>query len=213
MRVGAPMGVMYCIEIAFFFALTLVMGSLGSQLLAANQIALQYLGVMMSVIGSIAQAVTVRMGHLLGAKETNSAKIAGYCGALISATLMTIIAICFWVFPSFLISVDFDIDNLANAGIVREINNLFGISALFLIIEALRISLFGALRALKDTNFTLLISIISFWCIALPIGYLLATYFKLGGEGLWYGMVMGATCSVLLLYWRFKLKMYRFVKS
>jgi multidrug resistance protein, MATE family len=150
--------------------------------------------------------VTVRRGHLLGANEINSAKTAGYCGALISATLMTIIAICFWVFPTLLISVDFDINNPANAEIVKEIRNLFGISAVFQIIEALRISLFGALRALKDTNFTLLTSIISFWCIALPIGYLFATCFRLGGEGLWYGMVMGAACSVLLLYWRFKLK-------
>lgn len=210
LQVGVPMGTMYCIEVAFFFALTLVMGSLGSQLLAANQIALQYLGALMSVIFSIAQAITVRMGHLLGAKEINSAKTAGYCGALISATLMTIIAICFWVFPSFLISLDFDINSPANAEIVREIRNLFGISALFQIVEALRISLFGALRALKDTNFTLLTSIISFWCIALPIGYLFATYFRLGGEGLWYGMVIGASVSVLLLYRRFKSKIRRY---
>ena len=209
LQVGVPMGAMYCIEVAFFFALTLVMGSLGSQLLAANQIALQYLGALMSVIFSIAQAITVRMGHLLGAKEVNSAKTAGYCGLLISATLMTIIAICFWVFPSFLISVDFDINNPANAEIVREIRNLFGISALFQIIEALRISLFGALRALKDTHFTLLTSIISFWCVALPIGYLFATYFRLGGEGLWYGMVIGASISVLLLYRRFNSKIRR----
>jgi MATE family multidrug resistance protein len=70
--------------------------------------------------------------------------------------------------------------------------------------------LFGTLRALKDTNFTLLTSIISFWCIALPIGYLLATYFRLGGEGLWYGMVIGASISVLLLYQRFKSKIRRY---
>lgn len=210
LQVGVPMGTMYCIEVAFFFALTLVMGSLSSQLLAANQIALQYLGALMSVIFSIAQAITVRMGHLLGAKEINSAKTAGLCGAVISATLMTIIAICFWIFPSLLISVDFDVNNPANAEIVKEIRNLFGISAIFQIIEAVRISLFGTLRALKDTNFTLLTSIISFWCIALPIGYLFATYLHLGGEGLWYGMVIGASASVILLYQRFKLKIRRY---
>src|SRR5262249_54848450 len=50
LQVGVPMGTMYCVEVAFFFALTLVMGSISSRLLAANQIALQYMGTLMAVI-------------------------------------------------------------------------------------------------------------------------------------------------------------------
>ena len=88
-----------------------------------------------------------------------------------------------------------------------KLKNYLQLVSIFQILEAIRISLFGVLRALKDTNFTLLISIISFWCIALPVGYLLATYFELGSTGLWWGMVMGASVSVILLYWRFKSKM------
>ncbi len=206
LKVGFPIGVMYCFEVGFFFALTLVMGYLGSQLLAANQIVMQYLCILMSIIFSIAQAITVRMGHLLGAKDTNLAKRAGLTGTMISAIFMGIIAIVFWTCPSLLISVDIDIHNPSNANIINEIKILFAVSALFQIIEGTRISLFGALRALRDTNFTLLVSIISFWGIALPIGYLLATYFKFGGVGLWWGMVLGASCSILLLYWRFNSK-------
>ena len=81
------------------------------------------------------------------------------------------------------------------------------ISALFQIVEAIRISLFGTLRALKDTHFTLLISILSFWGIALPVGYFVATRLAFGGAGLWWGMIAGASLSVLLLFWRFKYKM------
>lgn len=206
LKVGFPIGAMYCFEVGFFFALTLVMGSLGSQLLAANQIVMQYLCILMSIIFSIAQAITVRMGHLLGAKNVNLAKRAGYTGTMLSAIFMGIIAIVFWTSPSLLISVDLDLHNSNNAHIINEIKVLFAISALFQIIEATRISLFGALRALKDTKFTLFASIISFWGIALPIGYTFATYFQLGGIGLWWGMVLGASCSVLLLYWRFKSK-------
>ena len=206
LKLGFPIGAMYCFEVGFFFALTLVMGSLGSQLLAANQIVLQYLCILMSVIFSIAQAITVRMGHLLGAKEVNVAKNAAYTGIMLSAIFMGIIAIVFWTVPSLLISVDIDVNNPSNANIVYEIKLLFAVSALFQIIESIRISLFGALRALKDTNFTLLASMISFWGIALPIGYIFATTFQLGGMGLWWGMVLSTTGSVLLLYWRFKLK-------
>jgi MATE family multidrug resistance protein len=86
------------------------------------------------------------------------------------------------------------------------------ISAIFQIVEATRIAFFGALRGLKDTKFTLLTSAMSFWCIALPIGYLLATYAQIGGIGYWWGMVMGAAFSVVLLSWRFKSKIKRFTQ-
>lgn len=208
--VGIPMGAMYCIEVGFFFTLTLIMGSMSAKLLAANQIALQYMGSLMGVIFAIAQSITVRMGHLLGAKNILAAKRACYIGVFISACFMGIIAVCYWSFPSTLISVDFNIHDPKNFGIVQDITKLFAVSAFFQIFEAMRISLFGALRALKDTNFTLLTSIMSFWCIALPIGYLLATYFQFGGAGLWWGMVVGAGFSLALLSWRFNSRIRRY---
>lgn len=205
-KIGAPMGIMYCVEVGFFFALTLVMGSLSSQLLAANQIALQYMGTLMSLIFSIAQAITVRMGHLLGAGDRSSAERACYVGIFLSACLMVIMAICYWTVPTALISIDFDVHDVKNIELIQLATQLLAISALFQLVEAMRIALFGALRALKDTRFTLFISIISFWGIAFPVGYLLTMRLGFGGAGLWWGMVIGASFSVLLLLWRFKVK-------
>ncbi len=48
--------------------------------MAASQVALQYMGFWMSMIFAVAQAITVRMGHLLGAGELHSAKRAAICG-------------------------------------------------------------------------------------------------------------------------------------
>lgn len=212
-QVGIPMGLMYCVEVAFFFALTLLMGLLGSQLQAANQVALQYLGLLMSIMFSIAQAITVRMGHLLGAKEAHAAKKAAYIGIGIAALLAIFVAIFYWLFPTILISADFDVHNSTNFEIVNIIKKLLVVSALFQIVEATRIAFFGALRGLKDTRFTLLTSIISFWCVAIPVGYIFAFYFKLGGAGFWWGMLMGASISVGLLQWRFKLKIIHYSHS
>lgn len=198
---------MYCVEVAFFFALTLIMGSFGSLVMAANQIALQYLGTLMAVIFSTAQAVTVRMGHLLGAGNKVAAEKSAYVGVLISMLFMLLVALCYWCFPAQLISIDFDVSKPENKEIVYFAKQFLMVTALFQIFDAIRISLFGALRALKDTRFTLFISIFSFWGIALPIGYLMATRLALGGAGLWWGMVLAASLSVLLLLWRFKSKM------
>ena len=213
LQIGIPMGFMYCVEVGFFFALTLAMGLLGSRLQAANQIALQYLGIFGSIMFAIAQAVTVRMGHLLGAKEIYYAERTAYLGVGFATIIAIFIALFYWFLPSFLISIDFNIHDPNNFAIVREIKQFLAISAIFQIFEAARIAFFGSLRGLKETKFTLLISILSFWFLALPLGYFLAMYLELGSIGFWWGMVIGAGFSVPLLQWRFKLKMRHYYKT
>jgi MATE family multidrug resistance protein len=206
LRIGLPIGLMYCIEVGFFFAIALVMGLFSSDLQAANQIALQYMGLIMSMMFSIAQAVTVRMGHLLGAKEQQAAK--RVCGIGVSFALLIsgLMALIYVFFPDLLISIDFDMHDPANHTLISYVKKFFLVSAVFQFFEATRIILFGALRGLKDTRFTLLTSFISFWCLAFPLGYLFSTYLTMGGTGMWWGMVIGASFSVALLHWRFQKK-------
>lgn len=210
LRIGLPMGAMYCVEVAFFLTLTLLMGSFGSQFLAANQITLQYIGIFTSVIFSIAQAITVRMGHLLGAGDIDSSATASYIGICLAAAFMMIVAIAYCFFPENLISIDINTHDPENSNLIYHTKQFLMIGALFQIVEAIRISLFGALRGLKDTHFTLLISILSFWGIALPSGYLLATYFHFAGAGLWWGMVLGSIIGIILLSYRFKSKIQNY---
>jgi len=209
-HLGLPIGAMYSIEVAFFLAATLIMGTIGVQTLAANQVTMQYLGPLMGMIFSIAQAVTVRMGHQLGAKEFNVVRRTAMTGVCVSVFFMSFMVIIYWTIPQLLISVDFDLKNPKYTQTIQLAVDFFFIAAFFQIFECIRITLFGALRALKETHFTLITSILSFWGIALPLGYCLAIYLHQGGNGIWYGMVVGAAFSVLLLHWRFKQRIHRF---
>lgn len=206
LHIGFPMGLMYCIEVGFFFALTLLMGTFGANILAANQIVMQYNNILISVIFAIAQAVTVRMGHLIGSGDVVSAKSAGYTGVCMSGLLMAVAALFFWFSPIMLISVDFDINQSKNLEIIHFASQFLAVCAIFQFFEACRITFFGALRAVKDTRFTLLISIISFWLISLPVGYFFVAYLNMGEVGLWWGMVLGGIFSVILLAWRYHYK-------
>ena len=210
LRIGLPMGAMYCVEVAFFLTLTLLMGSFGSQFLAANQITLQYIGIFTAVIFSIAQAITVRMGHLLGAGDIRASVTASYMGIYLAVAFMMMVAIAYFFFPEKLISIDINTHEPENSNLIYHAKQFLMIGALFQIVEAIRISLFGALRGLKDTHFTLLISILSFWGISLPVGYLLATYFHFAGVGLWWGMVLGSTIGIILLSYRLKSKIQNY---
>jgi multidrug resistance protein, MATE family len=206
LHVGTPMGVMYFVEVSFFFTLTLIMSSYDYLVMAANQVALQYLGVLTIIFSSTAQAITARMGHLLGAGNYVAAENSAYIGVFISLIFMVPVAFFFWFFPFQLISIDFDVNKPENEKIVCFATQFLMVGALFQIFDAIKISLFGALCALKDTHFTLYTSIFSFWGVALPVGYFMATHMALKGLGLWWGMVLASSLSVLLLLWRFKFK-------
>jgi len=212
-HLGLPMGLMYCLEVGFFFAISLMMGTLGIQALASNQITMQYLGALVAVIFSITQAITVRMGHQLGAGKVNLAKRTAYTGIFLSVVYMLFVALNYWIFPERLISVDLDVHNPANHEIIHMTSTFLFIAAFFQILESARISLFGALRALKDTRFPLLTSMIGFWLIPLPLGSWLAFSLNLGGAGLWWAMVAGACFSVTSLYLRFKWVIGRLEKA
>lgn len=206
LKTGFPIGVMYCFELGFFLALTLFMAAFDEKFLVPNQITLQYGCTTLTVAFAIAQAVTIRMGHLLGAKETLPAKRANDAGVLLTFAIMLLSALAYIFFPLTLIGLDFDIHDPKNAEIIYYSRQLLLINAFYQLFEGVRISLFGALRSLHDTRFSLVSSIIGFWVIPFPVGYALATYGHMGGAGIWWGMTLGAFVNMALLHWRFKAK-------
>jgi MATE family multidrug resistance protein len=212
-HIGLPMGIMYCIEIGYFLLLTLLMGHISSEVLAANQITLQYLGELSVVTFSIAQAVTVRIGHALGANKIHFAARAAYLGISIAVMFMLIVGLCYLYLPDELIGLDLNTRHIQNANIVAYAKQFLAICAIFQLLEAVRFTLFGALRGLKDTRFTLFTSTMAFWGVSFPIGYWLAMYRHMGGVGFWWGMLVGATFDISLLLWRFRYKIALMIRA
>ena len=206
-HIGLPMGSMFCIEVAFFLTLTLLMGRYGSAMLAANQITLQFLGLVSVVTFSLAQAVTVRIGHTIAETKSRIAEKITSSGALLAGSFMTLVLFTYVMFPLQLLSIDLNIHDPNNAGTIVFAKKFLILGALFQIIESMRFILFGALRGFKDTRFTLLASIISFWGISLPVGYLFALAFGWDGMGLWAGTLVGQITAVILLFYRLRAKL------
>lgn len=204
LRIGLPMGFMFCIEVAFFTCITLIMGTLSNHALAANQIVMQFSGQFSVLNFCFAQAITVRMGHCLGANDPATAKYTGYSGMVMAFVFMILIGVIYWLFPEQLIHIDLDPHISQNQPVITIAKQLLLISAFFHICESIRITAFGALRALKDTHFTLLVSILTFWLIAIPLGYFLATQWHWEGKGLWWSMVLSQFIGATILVWRYR---------
>jgi MATE family multidrug resistance protein len=208
--IGSPMGCMFFLEIGFFLALALLMGRMGTEVLAANQIAMQFIWQTGVITRGIAQAVTVRVGHLLGAKNYTKIKHSAYCGMVLAVTFLFLVALIYWFFPEKLISLDLNVHIAQNSLIIKLAAGFLAIAGIMQILEALRFTTFGALRGLSDTRFTLFTSILNSWVIGLPLGYYLAYYLGFAGNGLWWGTVIGTAIEIPLVLWRFQYMVGRF---
>jgi MATE family multidrug resistance protein len=210
-KIGLPMGVMLLLEIGFFFVLALIMGHIGVAQLAANQLTMQYIGFFVAIAFSVAQAITVRMGNELGAKNIVSANRAVYAGIYVALSLTLIVVLLELFAPHWLISLDFS-NTQQHAVISHFAVQFLAVAAVFQLMESIRICFFGALRAFKDTHFPMISSFIAFWGIAIPLGYWLAIPLNFGAVGLWWALAASGLINLSILILRYRHD-YRKVKK
>ena len=72
---GLPLGFMFCIEVALFAAVAIMMGLLSTTDLAAYQIAYQYLMIAIVIIIALTHTVTVRVGNEVGCNNREAIKL------------------------------------------------------------------------------------------------------------------------------------------
>ena len=202
-RIGLPLGIMFFVEVALMAVVAIMMGILGTTVLAAYQIAYQYLMIALVIVFALTQTVTVRVGNEVGKNNRSALKLTSMVNMGISLSFMLIFSIFYIGFPKLAIGLDIDIQAPELQELVKEASTFLSIIGLLLIIDCVRLISSGSLRGLKETKFPMFVSIIGFWGIALPSSYLLAFKFGFGGAGILWGMVIGLFIAGLILLIRF----------
>lgn len=202
-RIGLPLGFTWCIEVAMLAVITIMMGMLGTDSLAAYQITYQYIMLALSFIFAFMQTTTVRIGFAVGKNNKSALKFAFLVNIIMGLTSMAIFGLGFNIFAKLAISLDIDIHALNLQTVVKQATEFLMLAGILIIVEALRLVAVGALRGIKDTRFILFISIIGFWLIAIPNAYFLAFKLNLGGVGIYIGMIMGMIVTGIILVFRF----------
>ncbi|OGT07093.1 MAG: hypothetical protein A2103_02485 [Gammaproteobacteria bacterium GWF2_41_13] len=204
-RVGVPIGLMYTVEMTMYFGMVFMMGKFGTDQLAAHQIAIQYINnIAFMIIWGFAQATTIQVGSAVG--ENNRAAIlrATQINLWLSLTVMIILIGVFFIgCPQLLIGLDLDIHQPYAAAIVSHALLFLAIGGIAQVADTIRFIALGALRGLKDTRTPMWISVIIFWGIALPLGYLLGFVFHGEGAGLWLGVLISLILGAGVLWWRY----------
>ncbi|MGB5916549.1 MAG: MATE family efflux transporter [Phormidesmis sp.] len=202
-RVGLPIAVTYALELGLFIAVSYAAGSLGTEALAAHQIAFQVMALIFMVPLGMSQAVTARVGLWFGKGDRSGMQRAGFVAIAAAAFFLFCSAIALYLLRPFAISLFIDSQDPANAAVVALATHLMLISVIAQIIDGVQRVTMSALYGLQDTKVPMLLSAIAFWGIGLTSGYVLCFMANWGVVGLWIGQYTGVAVAGVIFVWRF----------
>jgi len=203
-RVGIPIGMAYLFETGLFFTITLLMGILSTEALAAHNVVLNVCAITFMIPYALSQAATVRVGYAVGAGEPEAARRAGYVAVWLGMGWMMIAATTMLSAPNLLTSIYLDLSEPVNASAAQLTASLFVIAAIFQIVDGTQVTTQGALRGLKDTTMPMVICGLGYWVFGLGSGVTMGFWMGFGAKGLWWGLAVGLAVSATLLFLRWR---------
>ncbi len=199
LRLGLPIGGIFLLEIGSFVGTGVLMGLIGADALAANQIVGNCIGFTFMVPFGLAQASTVRVAYERGAGRGQAAWRAAALALALGICFMLAASIVLWVAPRAIIAVYVDIGSPANAAVVAIAVKLFAIAALFQVFDGMQAVAAGALRGYKDTAVPMLLAAVGYWGFGFVGSWVLAFPLGYGPPGLWWGLAIGTAVVGVLL--------------
>ncbi len=197
-KLGIPTGLQHFFEIAAFSFSAVMIGWLGSQPLAAHQIALSMASLSFMVTLGITAAGTIRVGHFLGKQDWKNLKRAAWTTVLLSSGLMSLFGIVFVVLR-------FQLPELfvKEQAVIQMAASLLIIAALFQISDGTQAAGVAILRGLTDVKIPMILSFVAYWILGLPVSYLLGFVFHLNVNGIWLGFLSGLSFAAVAFLLRF----------
>jgi MATE family multidrug resistance protein len=202
-KLGLNIGIMYLIEFSTISIIALLVAKLGAASVAAHQIALNFGSVSFMIPMAIAAALTVRVGHAVGAKNFDEARAIGQNGIRLGLCI-AIVTGCLMIFGSDWIASWYtqDTEVLKIAGHLIILVGFFQFSDITQGICA------GVLRGYKVTRVPMIIHMTAFWVVGIPLGYLLTfgvgNFQGLGVRGYWIALIIALSITALALYFLFR---------
>jgi multidrug resistance protein, MATE family len=194
LKIGVPMGLSTFFETSMFAVVTILLSKFNVTTIAAYQSALNIVSFLYMIPISISMAQTVLVGYEVGARRYKDAKIYSWLGIYLSIIIALVTGLLVVLFR-------YQVAGLySNETAVINLTAHFLIFALFFqISDAIQATAQAALRGYKDVNIAFIMTLIAYWLICLPVGYLLANHTSLGARGYWIGLTVGLLAAGIAL--------------
>lgn len=197
LKIGVPIGAAIFLETSIFSAVTLFMSAYDTFTIAAHQAAINFASLLYMIPLSVGIALTILIGFEIGAKRFSDARTYGYIGMSSGLFIALFAGLILYVFNDFVAGL-----YNTNPEVIALTKQFVYFAIFFQLADAFGAPIQGALRGYKDVNVTLIISLISYWIIGLPSGWLLANFTSLEPFGYWVGLIIGLSCGAIALLFR-----------
>ncbi|HWJ02224.1 MAG TPA: MATE family efflux transporter, partial [Verrucomicrobiae bacterium] len=150
---------------------------------------------------------TTLVGQALGAKDPELAMESGFMATKISAVVMSVMGIVFYVLAKPMVwffSTDPEVVSLAVMAL--------RIVAISQPVLAVVMCLAGALRGAGDTRWVMYITAMSYWGVRLTLSYVLAITLGFGLMGAWISMTIELFVRGGLSFWRYNSGRWKEIK-
>lgn len=209
LNLGIPIGLSTVLEHGLFTVLTFMMGALGTEVLAANQLALQTVVVVFMVPLAMSYAATVRVGQWLGRGDWAGVQRAAIASVGLAAAFMAIAAIALISWSRPLMGLYLDLNDPTNQAALELGTTLLVVAGLGQIVDGVQRTTNGVLQGLQDTRVPLALATVAFWVVGLSASYGLGFHTPLGGVGVWIGSYVGLGTAAIAFLWRFRFLLRR----
>ena len=199
LHVGIPAGIQFIFEVSAFGFSAIMMGWMGTEALAAHQIAINLASISYMTTSGIGAAATIRVGSYLGKQDIPTLRKAGFTLMNMALAIMTLwgIVFIFWRQELPMIYIN-------DPAVISIAAPLLIIAGLFQLSDGMQVVCAGALRGLQDVKIPSLMILIAYWVIGLPLGYWLGFTMEYGPNGIWIGLLIGLTVTATAMFVRFK---------
>lgn len=196
LKIGFPISLAVFIEFVAFNSIAIFMGRVSGVYAAAQNLVCSLTTISFMIPFAISNAIAIKVGFANGAKNIEDLKKYSIIGTAMAVGFMACSAIVFVSFPKEIAGV-FTVD----AELVKIAIPVMYVLAVFQILDGLQVALAGICKGVKQTDIVLLANFIAYWCISIPVGYILAFKFKFMLTGFWVGLVMSAAvlCSIMIV--------------
>ncbi|WP_276971310.1 MATE family efflux transporter [Tatumella ptyseos] len=198
---GLPVALALFFEVTLFAVVALLVSPLGIVDVAGHQIALNFSSLMFVLPMSMGVAATIRVGYRLGQGDAAQAKVAAWTAQGVGIGLACITAFFTIVFRHKIALLYND-----DPQVVLLAAHLMLLAGIYQFSDSVQVIGSGILRGYKDTRSIFFITLVAYWVLGLPGGYLLALTDvfvpRMGPAGFWCGFIIGLTAAAIMMIWR-----------
>ena len=197
-RLGWPVALQLGMESAAFTLSCVMVGWLGTIPLASHQIMITISQLFYLVLSGMASAISIRISYFMGQKEYDAMRCCAADGFRMLLVFSAVVSL-----PIILFRHDIGFIFTDNDEACLTVAHLIWILVIYQFGDGMQYIYANALRGIACVKPMMYYAFIAYFCINLPVGYILGFVAGWGIYGIWTAFPIGLTIAGILFYRRF----------